>query len=373
MLSYWEQKNYLNYDLVVVGAGIVGLSTAIRYKEKFPQRSVLVMERGVFPTGASSRNAGFACFGSLTEILDDLESMSSGKVCALVERRFRGLQAIRSVFGDKALDYQGFGGFEMISEKELPALEQIGSVNALLRPIFGQDVFAIHKDPSGFGFGDKVKSVVVNAWEGELDSGKFIQALWEKAAALQVKIITGAEVEEVLLEDKKVVVNHSLRGSISFSGFQIAICTNAFTGKLFPELDIRPGRGLIMVSGKLKQPIPWKGSFHYDKGYVYFRNVENRLLIGGGRNMDFQGENTVDFGTNPRIKAYLLDIIKDVIFPEQDLKIEMEWSGIMAFGPDKMPIVKLLSQDVGCAVRLGGMGVAIGWQTAGELVDLLSA
>lgn len=373
MLSYWEQKNYLDYDLVVVGAGIVGLSTAIRYKEKFPQRSVLVMERGVFPTGASSRNAGFACFGSLTEILDDLKYMSPEQVCGLVERRFRGLQAIRSVFGEKALDYHGFGGFELISEKELPALEKIGNVNNLLSPIFGKDVFSIHKDPSVFGFGNKVKSVVVNAWEGELDSGKFIQALWETAAALQVKIITGAEVEEVLLEEKKVVINHSLRGSISFSGFQIAICTNAFTGKLFPELDIRPGRGLIMVSEKLKQPIPWKGSFHYDKGYVYFRNVENRLLIGGGRNMDFQGENTVDFGTNPRIKAYLLDIIKDVIFPEQDLKIEMEWSGIMAFGPDKMPIVKLLSQDVGCAVRLGGMGVAIGWQTAGELVDLLSA
>ena len=80
MLSYWEQKNYLDYDLVVVGAGIVGLSTAIRYKEKFPQRSVLVMERGVFPTGASIRNAGFACFGSVTEILDDLKYMTPEQV-----------------------------------------------------------------------------------------------------------------------------------------------------------------------------------------------------------------------------------------------------------------------------------------------------
>jgi ribulose 1,5-bisphosphate synthetase/thiazole synthase len=34
MLSYWEQKNFLNYDLIVVGAGFTGLSTAIHFKNK---------------------------------------------------------------------------------------------------------------------------------------------------------------------------------------------------------------------------------------------------------------------------------------------------------------------------------------------------
>lgn len=58
MLSYWEKKNLIQYDLILVGAGFVGLSTAIHYKEKHPGRSVLVLERGVFPSGASTRNAG---------------------------------------------------------------------------------------------------------------------------------------------------------------------------------------------------------------------------------------------------------------------------------------------------------------------------
>lgn len=71
MLSYWEQKNFFRYELIVIGSGFTGLSTAINFKKKNPKARVLILEKGVFPTGASTKNAGFACFGSLTEILDD--------------------------------------------------------------------------------------------------------------------------------------------------------------------------------------------------------------------------------------------------------------------------------------------------------------
>jgi len=61
MLSYWEQESFTRYHHVVIGAGIVGLSAAIELKEHFPKQSVLVLELGLLPTGASTRNAGFAC------------------------------------------------------------------------------------------------------------------------------------------------------------------------------------------------------------------------------------------------------------------------------------------------------------------------
>ena len=67
MLSFWEKDFFIAYDHIVVGSGIVGLSTAIAIKEKQPNSRVLVLERGIFPTGASTKNAGFACFGSLSE------------------------------------------------------------------------------------------------------------------------------------------------------------------------------------------------------------------------------------------------------------------------------------------------------------------
>jgi glycine/D-amino acid oxidase-like deaminating enzyme len=75
MLSFWEQKELIHYDYIVVGSGITGLSTACVIKERKPNAHILVLERGLLPTGASTKNAGFACIGSLSEKVYDLALM----------------------------------------------------------------------------------------------------------------------------------------------------------------------------------------------------------------------------------------------------------------------------------------------------------
>lgn len=70
MLSFWERESLSKYDYIIVGAGIVGCSTAYHLKKKNSKAEICLIERGVFPSGASSKNAGFACFGSLTELVD---------------------------------------------------------------------------------------------------------------------------------------------------------------------------------------------------------------------------------------------------------------------------------------------------------------
>lgn len=372
MLSFWEKKHFLDYGLIVVGAGIVGMSTAIQYKLKYPQSRILILERGIFPSGASTKNAGFACFGSLTEILDDLSMMSEAEVLSLVKRRYQGLLAIREIFGDEALGYKPWGGWELITENELPALDELQNINKLLRPLFEEDVFELVEDIASYGFGEKVKQIVRNKFEGELNTGKFIQTLWDKCQALDIKILTGAAVLKVDLSKPTVEVKDPItEKDIIFKSRKLSICTNAFAKEIFPELDINPGRGLVMVSYPLKQNITWQGSFHYDKGYVYFRKVgQNQLLIGGGRNIDFNGEQSDVFDVNPVIKDYLSNLVGQVIFPNQTVEFEMEWSGIMAFGATKSPIIKKVGDHVAVAVRLGGMGVAVGWQTGTELVTL---
>lgn len=371
MLSFWEKKHFLNFDLIVIGAGIVGLSTAIQYKKQFSEKKVLILERGIFPSGASTKNAGFACFGSLTEILDDLNYHSEKEILSLVEKRYSGLCAIRKEFGDEALGYQASSGFELITENEIADINYLDRINNLLYPLFGNQVFGEVKDISTFGFSKKVLKVIQNKYEGELDTGKFIQTLWKRSQQLDIKILTGADVRDLDLEKSEVIVGEK-ESRITFKTDKIAVCTNAFTKSLIPDLDLVPGRGLVMVTKKLPQPSPWTGSFHYDKGFVYFRNVDNRILLGGGRNMDFQGEQRTDMAVNDKIRNYLQEVYNDIIMPGHTPEFEMEWAGIMAFGDSKTPIVKMLNHQVGIAVRMGGMGVAIGWQTAGELVRLLS-
>lgn len=373
MFSYWENKNFLKYDLIVIGAGFVGLSTAIHFQKKHPKAKVAVLERGAFPSGASSKNAGFACFGSLTEILDDLENMSQAEVLGLVKKRYRGLQQIRKKFGDKALNYQASNGFELLEESQLPAADRMDEINKMLQPLFKKEVFSIVSNHDRLGFSSKVKMIIQNKFEGELDPGMYLTSLWRLAGKWGVRIISGVNVKNIELDSGVISVENTWdQGQFEMKGKELAICTNAFTKQLLPDTTLEPGRGLVMVSEPLTFEIPWKGSFHMDKGYVYFRKVDGRLLLGGARNIDFEGENSTAFEINQKIKSHLNKLAHEVIFPEKEIVWEKEWTGIMAFGEKKTPIIQQVGKKASVAVRLGGMGVAIGWQVGKELAKLIS-
>ncbi len=371
MISYWEKESFLNFHFIVVGGGIVGLSTAIHYKNKYPSHQVAILERGLFPSGASTKNAGFACFGSLTELIDDLSVMTEDEIIDLVSKRYHGIQKVRKAFGDDAIGYKHSFGYELISGKDKESLSKLDDINELLKPIFNDNVFSVVREEHKFSISEEVECVVKNAFEGELDSGKFLSALWKKCQDLNIRIFTGALVSKVDLKNKKVTVENSLLGEVNFSSEKIAICTNAFTKQLMPELDLSPGRGLVMLL-KLSKKNYWEGTFHFDRGYVYFRNINGKILIGGGRNIDKETETTLAFGVNPIIQEYLFNFLKDkLLISENDYEVEMEWSGIMAFGGSKNPIIVSPEPGVGIAVRLGGMGVAIGYEVAEEMVSLL--
>ncbi|MCE7053303.1 FAD-binding oxidoreductase [Algoriphagus sp. AGSA1] len=374
MFSYWEKKHFFDYELIVVGSGFVGLSTAIHYKKKHPKANVLVLEQGVFPSGGSTKNAGFACFGSLTEILSDLKSMAEEEVVALVERRYQGLNSIRTHFGDSELGFSQSFGYELLEGSQEEALNQMDTVNDLLSPIFKEDVFSLLKGTGSMGFSNQIKWIVKNKFEGELDPGKYMASLWILAQQLQIRILTGVTVKEIRHNEGTVLAEDGGgKVILGFRSEKIAICTNAFTKNLLPHIAIQPGRGLILLSRPLGFPIPWQGTFHMDEGYVYFRQVEGRLLLGGARNKDFKNEESTEFVVNTKIKSHLAQLAAEVIFPDKKVVWETEWTGIMAFGGIKSPIIRQVGGKTAVGVRLGGMGVAIGWQVGQELSELLSS
>ena len=112
-----------------------------------------------------------------------------------------------------------------------------------------------------------------------------------------------------------------------------------------------------------------KGTFHLDKGYYYFRNIDDRILLGGGRNLDFKNEETDEFGLNIKIQNELESMLKTVILPKSKFEIDHRWSGIMGVGNKKTTIIKTISENVFCGVRLGGMGIAIGSAVGNELAN----
>ncbi len=376
MFSYWEKQSFLHYDYIVIGAGVVGLSVAIELQEKNANAQILTLERGLLPTGASTRNAGFACMGSATELLDDLQHTSEQEALELFAERKKGLERLRNRLGDSNIGYATNGSYELINENELPALEQLEYLNRLIKPITGIAPFALaNKKIAEFGFDtDYTKSLIQNTCEGELHSGKMMRALQRLAMQKGIEIKTSA-MATGFDEDADGVDVHVIdpfrNQRYSFRCRRLIVCTNAFTKTLLPGADVIPGRGQVLVT----EPVPglrFKGIYHFDKGYYYFREIDGRVLFGGGRNLDFEGEATTDFSLNERIQRDLEEKLRTIILPGSDVAIAQRWAGIMAFGQTKRPIVQAFTDRVFGGFRMGGMGVALGSQTAAQTAALVA-
>jgi len=95
------------------------------------------------------------------------------------------------------------------------------------------------------------------------------------------------------------------------------------------------------------------------------------LLIGGGRNFYKAEETTSTIETTDNLRNFLENYIKQFILPNKTFEIDMHWSGIMGMGKEKYPIVKRIDSHLLVAVRMGGMGVALGPVVSDELMMLL--
>ncbi len=141
-LSFWEKK-WLTDDLdfIIVGAGLVGLSTAFHLKKDNPKAKILIIDKGIIPFSASSKNAGFACFGSPSELLDDLSHMDEFDVWQTVAMRWNGLNALNRWLGAKEIELQTLGSWDLIEKKESSdeIRENIPSLNRQLKEVTGEE------------------------------------------------------------------------------------------------------------------------------------------------------------------------------------------------------------------------------------------
>ena len=371
-ISFWEKQTYFtDIDIAIIGSGIVGLNSAFCLKQKYPELKVIVLEKGILPTGASSKNAGFACFGSISELLDDINNRSENNVFSLVEKRWRGLNKLRKNLGDSNIDFQNNGGFELFKDKDSfnACAEKMEYLNKNLSAIIGStEIFKIadHKI-SGFGF-KQTPHLIENRYEGQIDTGKMIKALINKVHDSGVTILNSIDVKSV--EDNGNSVEIIINDRFTITSKKVLIATNGFARQLLPELNVSPARAQVLITSPIKN-LALKGTFHYDRGFYYFRNIGNRVLLGGGRNLDLKGEETTMFGLTSLIQDSLEELLKTSVIPGCKYDIEQRWSGIMGLGSSKDPIIKKISANVVCAVRLGGMGVAIGSLVGEEAADLV--
>jgi glycine/D-amino acid oxidase-like deaminating enzyme len=360
-LSYWEQNTFLNkIDVAIIGSGIVGLSAALYLKKQNPKLSVAVFERGFLPSGASTKNAGFCCFGSISELVNDLNKHTENEVMQLVEKRWKGLLRLRKNLGDSAIDYKPYSGYEVFddSAKFNNYASQIDFFNSRVSKITKvKNPYSIaDKKIKQFGL-NGFKHIIENRAEGQIDTGKMMARLIDIVQKLGVKIFNGIDILSLDAAQKNVRIN--CQKNVQINAGRVLICTNGFAKQLLPDYPVNAARAQVMVTGPIAG-LKLKGSFHYDEGYYFFRNIGNRVLLGGGRNLDFKTEATHKFGLTDKVQNKLEQLLWNNILNRRKHIVEYRWSGIMGIGPQKSTIIKKVDKNIFCAVRMGGMGVAIG-------------
>lgn len=366
--SYWEHDAYRRvWDICIVGAGINGISAGISILEKQPSANVLIVDRWFIPLGASTRNAGFSCFGSPSEILHDIAVMGEDAAMSLVKRRWSGLQKLKYRLTNSNSQYETFGGYELYFSATYEDIHnQLSYLNQIVEQSTGlKTVFKSVDVPGGIKNFD---AAVYNPYEGQLHPGFMMEHLKNTYLQLGGHIHTGLNIDAI--EDLGTHVVLKNRVSIPLESKQVIITTNAFVNDLIPQLDVHGARNHVFVTTPV-QSLSWKGCFHYDEGFYYFRNIGNRILLGGARNKDFENENTDQFGTNDLIKETLKNFLYTHLAEESVTSIEFQWSGIIAIGGSKSQIITSVTPRIHTGVRCSGMGIALASLTGDELADMV--
>lgn len=372
--SHWEKTTFLREaDVLIVGSGLTGLQAALELKRRNPRLDVLIIERAPLPRGASTRNAGFACFGGPTELLADLDAYGPESMVKTVQQRYEGIQALEENYANRGIDWSKLGGYEIVEKAAHTQVQRrLKELNNLLAVVTGRAETWSPVSPSSFSGSETstISGVFYNSLEAQLHPGKLVSVLLADCHAAGIRFLFGSTV--LAVEEGRVEVEDF--GSLKAE--KILLTVNAFARELLPDdfpESIRPVRNQILLSRKIPN-LTIKGCFHFHEGYVYFRNVgEDRLLIGGARHLAGTPSETDAFGANEVIADTLVNALQRW-FPEYGLSradFPDAWSGIIAQGDGKEPVLRYARPNVLVAGRLAGMGVALSAALARRAANLL--
>jgi glycine/D-amino acid oxidase-like deaminating enzyme len=370
-ISYWERESFLNSsDVIVVGAGIAGLSTAIELKKDRHDLNVAVLEKSWLSDGASSKNAGFACFGSISEFIDDLKELSFEQVINLAVMRFRGIEKLVRDYSEERLKLEWNGGHEVFfqddKESFLECCAHVEKFNDAFESALGLRPYSI-LNVSEFQGIENLVGVISNRYEGGLNTGALLKAMRNRALEKGVQIFNGVEVLSYIEKDSAVELETSVG---IWNSKQVAFCTSSFHAHLFQEEKMLTKRNQVIVTKKILN-LKLNGTFHHQQGFNYFRNIDGRILMGGMRHHFSNTESTGVQGNTEEVKQALMDFIQQKIHSHGPIELDLAWSGILGVGEDERPLVKQVLSNVYLGARLGGIGVAIGSLIGEELARLM--
>ncbi len=362
-LSYWEATGLSGFssidklpakvDVLVVGGGFTGHWLAYFLTKRRRQRpSVLVAERDQIGYGASTRNAGFLSSGNVSEwLLDCREHGQSATLYNYAARR-NGVRILLRELGDSIsavgcgsadLDPPTDASFKLASALNDLAIDADGSP-----PPFGRRSLRI---------GGQAHEVWFNADDHAINPMDVLTQLHGRTVDQGVAFSYRSEVVEIgdgLAEVETAAGRQEVRYSHAF------VCTNGFVRALHPDSTVAPARGQILVTTSCDTPTAKVLGF-LNEGDDYFRFINERLLVGGGRQRFGADEQTDDIATTNAVQDYLESLARRVTGGGSTLGIEYRWAGIMGLPHGAHSSVRALEIPTPIDARTNVIAGLDGW------------
>ena len=372
-IGYWESEHLLApADFTVIGGGIVGMSAALHFKATYPEARVRLVERDVIGEGGTTRNAGFACFGGAGEWLDDLEALGTQRWLALIRLRAEGLRDLIELLGPSALGLEWSGGWELFgapgkgNPQARRVLDALPELNQLAQPVLSsvlRDVHPAAADTPALALApERARDVGAHAavhlcWEGMLHTGKMVSAFHKALREADIQCLNGCTVNALTPGEGGGWSLDTQRGPLLSK--KVAICTNGFARSILPDLAVKPAPNRVLVV--TPKTMPPAGAYHIEDGYLYFRTLPGgQVLFGGGRHygIGLPHYPAHDAKATAQWDQRLTEDAERWIGPIDT--ITHRWTGWLGVGSDREPIMGSTAPGLHHAVRMGGMGVAIG-------------
>lgn len=359
---------------------MVGMSTALHLKRARPDASVRLLERSPLSSGGTTRNAGFACFGSAGEWLDDLDAIGPHALEALIRMRAEGLAELIGLLGAEVLGLRWTGGWELLTDSpdDRSLAERIDGALDLLRdvatPVLSNALSTVH--PAGGGqpalTWDRNRAKALGAtsaihlpWEGMIHTGRMVSGFHSALDEAGVQRLHGVDVKALAPSSDGWTLDTTAGG---LESRRVGLCTNGLATRLVDGLNVKPVPNRVLVLRVAPDTLP-EGTYHIDRGYLYMRTLdEHHVLFGGGRHWGFelplppQRNEEVEAQWDDRLLAASRQWV-------QSEDVTHRWTGWLGVGPDRRPLIGESRPGLHHAVRMGGMGVAIGTRVGRELAE----
>jgi glycine/D-amino acid oxidase-like deaminating enzyme len=385
-VSYWQDTDAghllrVDCDVLIIGAGLAGLSTSYWLRKKDPTLRVVIVDRGRIGEGASGRNGGFITSGSTEHFSRMAAAYGEDKATEIWKFTEDNHKLLIEEFGfnflHKVCDYRQQGSWTLASTpaEVVTVCETVDMLTQRGVQVGWHNKYEIEQRfrPSehhpvcveGFLGGARYYS------DGEIHPGKFLQFLANRAnfaagggVLENVEIFKFDEVGERLL-----AIGRGHRITCD----SIVVATNAWTPQLLPEFEdkIAPVRGQIVMTEPVDMFLePCYCSFVLD----YFRQLpDGRVLIGGFRNADVEKEvgfsDEINLIIHEKLEAFL-----DEHFPLlRGKRIDYRWSGVMGFAADGYPLVGSINVEPRIFYTVGftAHGLGFTFKMGQVLADLM--